>query len=348
MKKIINFFKGITLAVVSSLILLCVIEIIFRTIILPEESNEDDCYTFLKGIEWGAAVRFDFKGVVEGFGYVEYTTQIDGFRHFGKIDTKKIKLLVLGDSFTECSMISDGETYYDYLGKKFDEIELFVYGCGGYSNIQEYIILDKCIDIIKPDLILWQFCSNDPYENNLELNKIIDMHHHHLRRPYIEKNKIIYKYSAINNFFLEKLVRNLFFAKWIFIKLNYYRASNNKIYDSDDLIKRYPEKFKNSFKTTEMILKKIIKRAGLVPIIAFSVDRDTWLDKHFENVCSKLKIPFIPGIPEIITKAKNSGLIIDGSSAKDYHWNKKGHEIAGKKITNFFKTNPQFLKKITR
>jgi alkylation response protein AidB-like acyl-CoA dehydrogenase len=42
-----------------------------------------------------------------------------------------------------------------------------VYGGHGYGTLQEYLVIDKYIDEIKPDLILLQVCSND-FTNNLE------------------------------------------------------------------------------------------------------------------------------------------------------------------------------------
>jgi hypothetical protein len=56
--------------------------------------------------------------------------------------------------------VSDGDTYYAIIKRKLDA-EVFAYGAGGFGTLQEYMILDRYVDMIHPSLILWQFCLND-------------------------------------------------------------------------------------------------------------------------------------------------------------------------------------------
>src|SRR5437867_3136868 len=94
-----------------------------------------------------------------------------GFRRFGDPSSSRPKLLVVGDSFTHALEVSDDKTYYALLGDRLGA-EVFAYGAGGYGTLQESLVLDEYVDIIKPDAILWQFCSNDFVNNDLELESM--------------------------------------------------------------------------------------------------------------------------------------------------------------------------------
>lgn len=107
-----------------------------------------------------------------------------GFRHFGDVNSVKPKLLIIGDSFTQATAVSDGKTYAALVGKALG-MEVFAYGAGGYGTLQEYLILDRYIDEIKPALILWQFCINDFINNDNELEQNSTINNHGLTRPYL-------------------------------------------------------------------------------------------------------------------------------------------------------------------
>jgi hypothetical protein len=77
---------------------------------------------------------------------VRGTTDQNGFRFFGNPDFTKIKIFVLGDSYTQAVEVSNEKTYYALLAENFNNLELFVYGGGGYSTLQEYLILDEFIN----------------------------------------------------------------------------------------------------------------------------------------------------------------------------------------------------------
>ena len=93
-----------------------------------------------------------------------------GFRRFGDLQARKPRVLVIGDSFTHSTWVSDDKLYYAVIQDKLD-VEVFAWGAGGYSTLQEYLILDKYIDVIQPDVLLWQFCDNDFIENDLNLDE---------------------------------------------------------------------------------------------------------------------------------------------------------------------------------
>ncbi|MBK9338074.1 MAG: SGNH/GDSL hydrolase family protein [Lewinellaceae bacterium] len=120
----------------------------------------------------------------------------NGFRHWGNPDVSgRKKVLFLGDSYTACAQTSDNRLFYKLLGDSLP-IEVFAYGAAGYSNAQQYLVLEKFLDEVQPDLVVWQMCSNDFIDNYWELEKVAG-YHVRMRRPYIlEDGSVVYKLAA--------------------------------------------------------------------------------------------------------------------------------------------------------
>jgi hypothetical protein len=113
-----------------------------------------------------------------------------GFRQFGDLDSKKMRLLVIGDSFTHATAVSDDRTYHALLAQLLD-VEVFAYGAGGYGTLQELMILDRYIDTIRPDVILWQYCANDFINNDNELERLSLVNNNGWVRPYLQKGQVL-------------------------------------------------------------------------------------------------------------------------------------------------------------
>ena len=101
-------------------------------------------------------------------------------------------MLCIGDSFTFAKDVSQQETYYAVLQEKINAA-VFAYGADGYDSLQEYLILDKWLDVIKPDVVVWQFCYNDFINNSLELTQQSAKNQCHVSQPYLAaEGQIIY------------------------------------------------------------------------------------------------------------------------------------------------------------
>ena len=169
------------------------------------------------------------------------TSNVEGFREFPKKKHSQ-NILILGDSFTAGPFASNSEMYYSYLKKKFDEEEIylnwFVGGAGGYSTLQQFMLLEQYVKKINPDIFIHQFCEND-FENNskiIEKNSILRNQYYF--RPYYVNGKIvydtslkgkIYKYLYKNSFFFRKIDRILMLHNYK-KKQNYY---NQRILDKE-------------------------------------------------------------------------------------------------------------------
>lgn len=269
---------------------------------------------------------------IKGYGKVSYSTGKYGFRTFGDTGSNNKKVLVIGDSVTQGYTVSDGNTYYNYLKKRAGNIEIFAYGCGGYSSLQEYMILDKYFDLIKPDIVLWQFSSNDIINNDHDLESGSFYNNNHMIRPYLIDGEIKWLYPMQQGGWIYSAVQHSYLLRFINIRLNIFKAAHfgsieDKLSEDHPLLKR-------SAQTTSEIMRMVRKRVGDIPIIAFTADNPKWSGTIFEDISRRHQIHFISGIPESIEDTRKTGVPVDGRPY-DGHWNATGHKIVGEAIFDY-------------
>jgi len=101
-------------------------------------------------------------------------------------------VLFIGDSYTHAVEVSRTKTYYEILAT-YLPFECFAYGAAGYGTLQEYLLLEKYMNIIDPDNIILQLCSNDIIDNYSAMEKI-STYKVGKKRPYLNKyGDIIYE-----------------------------------------------------------------------------------------------------------------------------------------------------------
>ena len=273
-----------------------------------------------------------------------------GFKRFGNITSNRTKMFIVGDSFTEMAFISNGEEWYSYIEKEFNNTELFVYGTGGFGSLQEYIVLDDYIDKIKPDIILWQFYFNDFINNDYQSDLGEYPLGNFAYRPYLENGEIVYRLPLPMSFFREH-------SKIIDLSLKIYDQFEKRKMENDKRLffaKIYGENywnrnfedsliFKGSFdrvlKTTSDVFLLARKRAGKTPIYLFSAD--SRLEKAEKYITSQSNITYISGVSQYIQDMKDDGyrpfVVNDG------HWNFEGNRLVGEFLADYFRKE-QILK----
>ena len=147
------------------------------------------------------------------------SSTVVGFREYGKLDSNKKKILLFGDSLTVGPHSSNGKMYYDVIKneliKNKIDLEWFVMGGGGYSTVQQLLLFKKHFKIIKPEIILHQFCVNDFFDNSYNINKLYTAHDQFYRRPFY-RNGDYFK----NESYKAKIYRFLFKHSFIFKKID--------------------------------------------------------------------------------------------------------------------------------
>lgn len=109
---------------------------------------------------------------VKVFGNKILNTNSKGFR--GKKDfphiknTEKLRILILGDSFTFGDEVSDDETYSYYLQEMLPHTEVINKGVHGYGHDQMLILLKEEGVKYKPDIVILGFLPADMSRNLLK------------------------------------------------------------------------------------------------------------------------------------------------------------------------------------
>lgn len=267
----------------------------------------------------------------------------NNFRRWGDINTKKKKILIIGDSFTQDVQVNNGEEWYSYLERAYTNVEFFVFGTQGYGTLQEYMVLDDFVDQINPDVVLLQFTMND-YQNNYHpLDKTLYPYSNIAIRPYFENGKIVYRYTA----------------PWGFLRK--YSAVLDKIlavYDKElkDIITK--EDFDRKKTKINILKTKYIspeaKQKGLditMELVGMFKNRIGDADFYMlvpkdisgneKKLCDGLKINCIPLNDLVESQGTKDDPV---HPVRDSHWNLKGNRIVGQELVKYFVKNNVFYK----
>jgi hypothetical protein len=218
-----------------------------------------------------------------------YSTNEYGFREYGDLNGK-LKILVIGDSFTGDNYTSDNDAYFKIAGRTLGA-EIFAVGAGGYGTFQEYLLLKKFVNIIEPNILVLQFSPNDFGNNciNAERNTIV--RNQSLLRPYLTEEGIkfredrkIYTYLLKKSFFVRRIVESRIqkFQYKLYGGYSKEKSHNEDIYNecykiTDNIFKLINDElsdkvlklsFSSSTKNTEIknIWKNICINNNIIPI----------------------------------------------------------------------------------
>lgn len=292
-----------------------------------------DTATLDEKIGWRAKANYAFVGKMRdetGASYkLDVSTQADGFRLYPtKVDSNKIQILIVGDSYTQSIEVSDDKTFYTHLSQAMFA-DIYAYGMAGTGTLQATMLIEEYLPKIQPDLVILQLCSNDFIDNyaplELESNYKVG-----LRRPYldIESNDIKYQIP------LENWQQIFYYSKFIRFVMEKTGITANRLPEKERAAYRiahegldYPH-FANAVLLTERILTRLKNRMPHeTQLLVFSADYYEPQYSITKNMCQKLQIPFLEEAIKQLNSAKQQEKVI--YSHDGYHWNEHGHEIVG-------------------
>lgn len=249
-----------------------------------------------------------------------------GFRLFGALDSSRPKLLVIGDSYTQATAVSDEKTYPALVSGRLG-MEVFAYGAGGYGTLQQYLILDRYFDQIKPDLILWQYCANDFINNDHELERASLMNNNGLTRPYWVNGGVTYlSPTPAWQHIREWINRHSRFLYFVVSRIDRLRAATAST-SVEFIIEAEGFKhagFLRAVQVTDDIMGRVRARVGATPIMAFSCDSGQPYNEAFALISAHHGIEYWDDIPGVIDQALNRG---EDVQTPDEHWNESGHQL---------------------
>ncbi len=261
-----------------------------------------------------------------------------GDKIFGNKNSKKIKVFFIGDSFTTGIGVEERYKYYNLIKNNLD-VEIFVYAACGYGTLQEYMVIDKYFDEIKPDLVVLQVCFNDFIDNSWHLGRACFSQDSSLIRPYLIGEEIEFRF--VRPFGELKI---LLFRSRLFTKLDYplskllayltVKGSPHSV-EKDIHDKGLDfEGFREAVTTTDTLIANIKNRIGKTPIIAFNVFDIPIYPKLFKEIFEKNDIVFIEGVSRKIRQQETEGIKV---RIEDGHFSEIGHRICSQVLTEAIK-----------
>lgn len=273
------------------------------------------------------------------------STNAWGFRLFGDTTrTDKLRVFVLGDSYTQATDVSDDKTYFSYLRDSLNA-EVFAYGCGGYGTAQEYLILDRYLDRIRPDVVLLQHCSNDFINNDMALEKRSNGNNNAMKRPYLLPDGRIELGFPKKSLTGLRQFANAHSRLLYFVFTQYDRATRNATPTVETQIEAGgPDQplLRESIRATEHLLKKMKARLPqntplfLLPITGTQPYYDALL-----TLAHRTALPVVEGIGSAVQAAERRGVVV--RAADKAHWNEAGHRIAARVMLKYFRNDPHFV-----
>ncbi len=269
---------------------------------------------------------------------IEYTASRDGFRFYPETTKgNKPRILIIGDSFTMAAEVSNDDTYYAHIAKTLDA-DTYVIGTGGFGTLQEYMLLDRYLDDIHPDLVLWQFCTNDFINNSFELELRAPQNNNGIRRPYLKPDgKIVYaiprNFPALRSF-ANNYSKLLYL---ILLRLDRANTAEGDIEVEIEVTGKTHPLLLESRDTTATVFHKIQDRLAGTPLYVFCVDDK---EPYFTVACEmfeRQEIPFISGIADSVKAVEVTGTCV--RAADGFHWNPTGHAIVGEALADYLSTH---------
>lgn len=330
-----SFFLGLVSIVIAVVFLLVCGEVATRAwYAYKAHVNNQKLFTIIsldEELGWRPTPNYSFKGELRDAGGnpypVDISTDGEGFRIHGDAgEQERRKVLFLGDSFTQAMHVSDDNTYFGLLGDELD-IEVFAYGVEGYGTLQQYLVLDRYIDAIQPDVVIIQYCPNDIINNHPELERLSTLNRIGLQRPYLVDGEIVYETAANLPWLRNFAARYSRFLYTIIKQVD--RLNVNPETSIERAIREEGMDnplFRESFEIVGKVLQKIRQRVpATTEVYAFSSDWGRPYHPEFIRVSEEAGIDFINGNGRALSNAEKQGETT--RAADTAHWNNEGHRI---------------------
>jgi len=327
MKSALFWFSCLLMTVVA---LLSVAELLMRLAEPMSPYAPDD------EIGWVNSANYEFHGSKRDIAGAEYQVDIrtedNGFNVFGDPrETDTLKAFFVGDSITQALQVSSDKTYYSVIGDLLP-LEIFAYGSDGYGTLQEFLILDRFIDDIRPDIIVIQASWTDVLNNHYPLDRLSTLTDMGRRRPYLTENgDIVYALpsrfprvrQAVNDY--SRLLTALWLLSERLLPPTVTQSIESTLATEGF---SYPP-FRDGVAITNQIFGKVRSRAAGIPVFVFCSDLAAAGD--FRAIAERNGGNFIDGVPQALRAAQERGEVI--AAADGSHWNERGHRITAEVIS---------------
>jgi hypothetical protein len=250
----------------------------------------------------------------------------------------RLNLVVLGDSYSFGTGVSDGEEYPSVLGRALEpDYDVINLGVGGHGLTQEIRRFYEFGILYEPKVVLLQFCSNDPSDNIYNL--VTEVRHGRFifkdtNNPiaWIKKylSKSIIQKSQLYNFIRGEMFRYIRSRVVVDARIQMQKATtqgNNN--STPNLIE---EELYNVLLDT---FARDLKRRG-IRFLMISVNGQL---QKFRIISKKIEMLEHEGMLEYIEVEPWFTGVTGFSSPEGHDWGKKAHEILGENLASIVLRN---------
>lgn len=370
-----NKRKEITLVLCSFIFAIFIAEAFLR-LLYPQIMEHDTMFEYDPYLGWkfisnkrGAIVYTDVAP-----HYIE--TNSLGFRDnpFPSDENKIKKIMVLGDSFVSNISVRDADVFTEVLERRLKNTAVLNCGVNGYGQVQEYLLLQKWLYEINPDLIIMVIYIRNDFNDNIggywlyprpfaswdEEDSTLKISPPPRNNP--TKSDMFWQYYRKSHLyvFLDKRIRSLI-TKISQAKQSERKPSVHTPPEAYLCLSQPSEETKLMYRTMEELLLKIAryvdeKGVPLVFVIAPSivqVENELWSvatqqysDKQEDyqrtlpndklmQFAKKNNLLMMDLLPILQSEAKN-GLTL--YNHEEQHWNSDGNLVVAHALLSFLKT----------
>lgn len=241
------------------------------------------------------------------------------------------RILFLGDSSTHAHEVSTGSAYYDTVEAMGQgKYSIWAAGVGGYGNLQEYLLLRKVYDEVRPEILVWQLDSNDIVNNVYRLDRGTILNNVK-PRPYMDPDTgvidvrdpglLLFKVSQGARYLLPQFV-----GLDIRLKLGLVAAMERWIGPAPD---EQPTLAQQGLRVLERVLAEAVERYPQTRFVGFSISSGD--DAEYAKIFARHHAEYWPNFSARVRASdqRTDCLPWDG------HWNHAGNRVAGRLISDF-------------
>ena len=242
-------------------------------------------------------------------------------------DRPKLRIMLIGDSFTYGVGVSDSGTIsqqmQELLTAQGIDAEVINLGLGGYSTAQVYYRLRSFI-ALKPDLIIYTFCDNDPNDNVEFVN---GNYHPYKPETYRSWWRVILRRYSLT--FMTALLKRPFISKYTSDYPTHLVTANQQLVTPE-----FPEReteLTRDFVDRIVILAEEYKATFMIGFINVGLTENNTvilspIAKHYAAMFQEMGIELIPP-PQTLAKYSNNLSVLRGEVPYAGHFNATGYRL---------------------
>ena len=188
--------------------------------------------------------------------------------------------------------------------------------------------MDRHWDEIQPDVVIWQWCSNDFCNNLFEWEDRTKENYQILPRPYLENGKIVRRCPRE----IPILSYHSWLYQWLWIRL--YNRFNPPTKADVDFPRADSPIFRQAVRVTDEILTLSKRRLEKIPVFVFVAGETEPQQTAFRELAQQHGLILLPGIEEQLKKREAEGVCVWAHASIGGHWSEEGHAIVAQALAN--------------